>query len=148
MLKRKSTPTAAPVADRYEQAIQQARDLVEEYKANAAPLHAAYKDAQRAHAALVAERESLAQTLKEFDAGNSNPFTSTDEYTAALFRFRSLPALIQDAYKAEDDAQDSYMRVVWAKEGAVETLMQDTLKEIDTRRAELKAEFDALRFTR
>ncbi len=148
MLKRKNTPTAAPVADKYEQAIQQARDLVEEYQTNIPPFFTAYKEAQRTHAALIAERESLAQTLKEFDAGNFNPFTSTDEYTAALFRFRALPALITEANNAEIDAKFAYSEPGDMMRSKVETLMRDTLKELDTRRAGLKAEFDTLRFTR
>lgn len=149
MLKRKNTPTAAPpVADKYEQTIQQARDLVEEYKANIPPFFTAYKEAQRVHAALIEERESLAQTLREFDAGNSNPFASTDDYTAALFRFRALPALIIEASNAEIDAKFDYMEPGNAIRSEVETLMRETMKDLDTRRAELKAEFDTLRFTR
>jgi len=150
MLKRKMTVETEVVAvDPYEAAVNEARALIDDYKRNIGPLAAAHKETQQTLQALIYERDSLIKKLADFDKDIlANPFDSYEDYTAAQWRRRVIGAEIINAQKAMYDAQFAYREPGDAMRSKVEELMRATLQDIDARRAELKAEFDRMRFIR
>jgi len=169
MFKRKDKPTQAAAAASsaavapYEAELQAARDLVAEYQEIGRDLLAAHKATQRTVAALKEERAALQQRIRLFDesvkepqlslagarsAADFIPFETPDEYTAALFRVRALATEIDEAEHAATVARFEYSERAYKLQSDVEAIMIPTLKSLDSRRAELKAEFDRLRLTR